>query len=95
MAYCNPKIAFAVCDYAISHRLKDYMTRNFLIKEFNITYELRYNEIRYDSIEHEINQGNYYSPQRLAVFEGKQTPQTHPAVIGGSQYSLLQNMAAL
>lgn len=95
MAYCNPKIAFAVCDYAISHRLKDYMTRNFLIKEFNITYELRYNEIRYDSIEHEINQGNYYSPQRLAVFEGKQTPQTHPAVIGDSQYSLLQNMAAL
>lgn len=95
MAYSNPKIAFAVCDYAINHKVKDYMAQNFLIKEFNVTYELRHNELRYDSLEHEIKTGNYYSPQQLAVFEGKQIRQTHPEVIGDKQYALLCDIAAL
>lgn len=95
MAYSNPKIAFAICDYAINRKVKDYMTQNFLIKEFNVNYECRYNEMRYDSIENEINKGTYYSPKQMEVFKGKQNPRIHPAVIGSKQYALLYDIASM
>lgn len=95
MTFCNPKIIFAVCDFAISGKVKDYMARNFLIKEFNIKYQLPYNEISYDSIESEIQKGNYYTKEQMTTFEGKQIKDIHPAVIKSNQYALLQNMASI
>lgn len=93
MAYCNPKIAYAIFDYTLSGEIKDYMIKNSLIKDLNITYLQKYNEIRYDSIENEIKKGNYYTLKQRSVFKNKQKPSVHPVVIKEKQFQILTDIA--
>ena len=94
-AFLNAKFAYAVCDYAYSHEIKDYMVSNHFFENFNMVYNPVTNEVREVDFEEEIAVGTYYTTKRKAVFEGVQTPVTGPSVIGEEQRRLLQRLRQL
>lgn len=91
-SFLNIKFAYAVCDYSVSHEVKDYMVANHFLENYNVEYELESNEVTEESFEQAIQEGKYYTPERLSVFEGAQTPRMGDAVIYEEQRVLLNQL---
>ena len=87
--FLHLNFAYAVCDYCLSHEVKDYMVANHFMENYNVEYELESNEVTEESFEQAMRVGTYYTPERLAVFEDAQTPGVGAAVIQEEQRILL------
>lgn len=95
-AFLNPEYMLALFDYSLFHQLRPYMLRKHLLSEDLFRYDRRTNECDFLPTERLIEAGQYYTPERLAVFEGAQFPDsTSPSVIGPEQRLLLDSIAAV
>lgn len=94
-AFANLKLLYALTDYVISGKSKPYMSSNFLLDFFSGSYDVTTNEIRETDLETKISEGTFYTPEKMGIFEGKQTPKIHPAVIGEIQREMLYEIKSI
>lgn len=91
--FLNPKFAYAVADYKLSGKMKEYMIQGGMLSDEDFYYDYRHNEYRNTLYERQIKERTYFSPKRLAVFSGTQHPDSvSPAVIGSKQKELLRSI---
>lgn len=95
-AFLNPEYMLALADYSLFHTLRPYMLRKHLLSEDLFTYDVKSNECDFAPMEKLIEEGSYYTPERIAVFDGAQHPDSvSPPVIGPSQQILLDSIATV
>lgn len=71
-AFIDFKFIFALIDFNITHEYKEYMGNYISAREKLV--RLKSNEARWDYNEQEIQNGTYYTEERLKVFEDWQHP---------------------
>jgi hypothetical protein len=90
-AFCMPKFTKAYLDYRISGEIKPYMIEEQLFSKTEINYDLKTNEITYPEIEKLINEGKYYTEEKIKTFHRNDTIQTYsPVVIKNQQKEMLR-----
>jgi hypothetical protein len=93
-AFFIPKFMIPYLDYKISGKVKPYMKKGGLRDDRPMHYELKTNEISFPRFEKLIEKGEYYTPERMKVFNNRDT--THqkfsPIVILDKQKQLLQKI---
>jgi hypothetical protein len=85
----------ALADYKLTGKIKDYMTKDFLLDDRPFYYDSITNELKLSSIEALIQKvtGAYYGPRRKFFVERDTTAQkVYPAVIKKEQLRLLQDI---
>ncbi len=91
--FLNPKFAFAVADYSLSGKVRNYMLQSNMLSDEDFDYDYRYNECRNTLYERQIAYGEYFDSRRVAVFAGVQHPDSvSQPVIGVVQTELLQSI---
>ena len=91
--FLNPRFLRAVLDYRRNGVVKGYMRRDHILSDLDFYYDPWHNELDYRLYETQMQQGTYFTPERLAVFEGAQFPDSvAPAVVGDGQMRLLHSM---
>ncbi len=92
-AFCAPKFIYALIDFRLSGTVKEYMERDHLISENKISYDPKTNEIIEVGYDAELQAGTYYTPDRIAVFDGWASPgEIALPVIGDAQLELLKSI---
>lgn len=95
-AFLNPEYLLALTDYSLFHTLRPYMLKRHLLNEDMFMYDAVGNECDFQPMEQLIEAGEYYTPQRIALFDDAQWPGTmQPVVIGPKQRVLLDSIAAV
>ena len=95
-AFLNPEYMLALTDYSLFHQLRPYMLQKHLLSEDLFLYDYSSNECDFLPMEQQIEKGTYYTPERVAVFEGAQFPDSvSPIVIQQSQKVLLDSIAGI
>ena len=89
-AFFNPLFMYAYLDYKVSNELKPYMKENWLIDGKAITYKATSNELKFEQLEEQILNGNYYTEERMKPFYLRGTVQlNHDICIGPLQKEML------
>lgn len=70
--FIKPKIFVAILDYSIFRTYRSYMKS--IIDPLEISYDIKSNEIRLVEIESKIDNGNYYTDEKMSVFNHAQFP---------------------
>lgn len=95
-AFINPKFLTAYVDFLCFHQFRPYMLQENLLTEDIFCYDAIGNECDFRPLEQLIAEGNYYTPERMKVFEGRQFPDSiSPRVIGAEQRVLLDSISSL
>lgn len=95
-AFLSSKFLVAYTDFKITGEVKPYMTKRLLIEDSPYTYDPLTNEIRHGEYERMIENGTYYTPERLSVFYEREPGQRYsPPAIGDSQKKILSEIAAV
>ncbi len=95
-AFLNPEYFIALTDYSLFHQLRPYMLRNHLLSEDMFRYDSIANECDFLPMEQAIAQGWYYTPERIALFQGQQYPDSvSPSCIGQPHLALLDSIASV
>ena len=91
--FLNPKFAFAVADYSLCGKVRNYMLQSNMLSDEDFDYDYRYNECRNTLYERQMADGKYFDDKRIAVFAGVQHPDSvSEPVIGAEQKELLQSI---
>jgi hypothetical protein len=89
-AFFTPKFMIAFVDYKISGKVKNYMTKGALLSDIPLHYELKTNEISFLYFEELIENGKYYTPERMRIFYSRDSIQSfYPLVIEEQQKKML------
>jgi len=93
-AFLTPKFMLAFVDYKIRGEVKPYMKKGFLLDDLPIHYVVKTNEVSFPHFERLIEEGKYYTPERMKIFyERDTTQQTYsPPVIFDAQKQMLQEI---
>ena len=92
-AFFTPEFAIAYLDYKIRGEVKSYMKKNSLLNDSPMHYDLKTNEESFPHFEELIDKGKYYTPERMKVFEKRDTiQQFSPVVILDKQKQMLQEI---
>jgi len=92
-AFFTPRFMVAYFDYKIHGKVKPYMTKNSLLDDRPIHYELTNNEISFPHFELLINDREYYTPERMKVFYERDSVQQYsPIIILDKQKQMLQEI---
>ncbi|MDC7997314.1 hypothetical protein POW22_04700 [Gilvibacter sediminis] len=95
-AFLNPKFLYAFMDYKITDEIKPYMRKGNLLDDRKRNYDPLTNEIRFEHYEELIEKGEYYTPERLAVFYDRDSKQTYlKPSIKENQKRMLNEIAAI
>jgi len=94
-AFANLRLLYAFTDHVLSGKNKPYMTQNSLLDFFNGNYDATTNEIQETDLETRISEGRYYTPEKLRLFDGKQTPQIHKPIIEESRRKMLHEIKTI
>lgn len=68
LAFLNPKFLYAFLDYSITKKVKKYMTDNYLIDDRRRNYDSLRNEMSFEFVEQQIENGTYYTKEKIAEF---------------------------
>jgi len=95
--FFNPKFMVAYFDYKITGKVKAYMTKNNLFNDpqsGQVHCDLNTNETRLIYLEQLIDNGEYYTPERMNVFYDRDTTRQSfsPIVILDRQKQMLQEI---
>lgn len=91
--FLNPKFAFAVADYSLNGKMRNYMQQSNMLSDEDFDYDYRCNECRNTLYERQIAEGGYFDEKRVAVFARVQHPDSvSQPVIGTEQMELLQSI---
>ena len=89
-AFLSPKFLRSYFDYQINGQLKKYMLEDHILDDRSINYSISTNEISLEKLEALIQNGEYYTPTRMAEFYERDTvPHFSPASIHEDQKGLL------
>jgi hypothetical protein len=91
-AFASPNFFVAYLDYRISGEIKPYMVEKKLLSKFEISYDLKTNEITYPQTEKQIEEGKYFTPEIMEGFKRDDTTQPFRPVIQERQKELLQGI---
>lgn len=95
-AFLNPEYFIALTDYSLFHQLRPYMLRKHLLSEDIFTYDSLSNECDFYPMEQAIDRGEYFTPERIAVFEGQQFPDSmSPRTLLEPHMVLLDSIASV
>lgn len=95
-AFLNVKYMRALLDYHLFHTLRPYMLENSMLSEDLFNYDPLTNECDFQPMEEQIAKGSYYTPQRIAVFQGVQFPDSVSApVLKAPHLVLLDSIASV
>ncbi|WP_114759307.1 hypothetical protein [Flavobacterium sp. AG291] len=93
--FYNYKFFPGYIEYTITGKIKPYMTKATLDEE-HFLYDKRTNEMRYTIVDKEIEEGKFYTPERMKVFYKRDTVQNYaPQVIKERQKELLNTIATI
>lgn len=79
-AFLSPKFLYAFIDFRTSGAAKPYMKKNNIFCDAPINYASDTNEVRWDYSEDLIRKNLYYTPERLSVFNDRDTIQSYSSV---------------
>ncbi|MFT3754050.1 MAG: hypothetical protein QM800_14630 [Paludibacter sp.] len=84
----------AYSDYLITGQIKQYMKDAFLLTDVFPEYTMRYNEIKYTSIENSIksNSKSYYEQKKVIFYQRDSVPVKSPQVVFHEQITILSKM---
>jgi len=93
-AFFTPKFLIAYIDFKIRGEVKPYMKKGFLLDDVPIHYDVKTNEVSFPHFERLIDEGKYYTPERMKVFFDRDTTQQtySPQVIFDAQKQMLQEI---
>ena len=92
LTFIKPAFFVGYLDYTIFGELRPYMTEQFLFEQ-PIDYDPVTNEMREYLLEESIDNGTYYTPERVLRFSDKQFPDSvSPPVIGQEHKALLKEI---
>jgi hypothetical protein len=95
-AFFTPKFMIAYFDYKVSGKIRGYMTKNHLLDDRPVHYDLVTNELSYPLFERLIESGEYYTIERMKVFYQRDSIQSFsPVVIGEKQRNMLTDINAV
>jgi hypothetical protein len=95
-AFYNPQFMRAFLDYKISGKLKTYMTKNNLLIDTPMHYDVITNERIYLVPEEQIEKGEYYTMERMKVFYQREDKEEEsPVVIHSEQEKMLTEMKSI
>ncbi len=73
LTFLNHKFLYAYLDFKLSGKVKPYMRTSYLLDDRPLNYDITTNEIRYNYFEKLIEDGKYYTHERLSVFYDRDT----------------------
>lgn len=95
-AFITPKFLFAYFDFKISGQVKPYMKNNFLLDDRPMNYEPSTNEESYDYYESLIKINQYYTPERMSVFNLRDSVQSYsPLAIKANQKTIFDTIQSI
>ena len=93
-AFLTPRFLVAYVDYKIRGEIKPYMKKDFLLNDVVMHYCAKTNEISYPYYERLIDEGKYYTPERMNSFLDRDLIKQSfsPMVIFDTQKQMLQEI---
>lgn len=92
-AFVNPSFLRAYADFRFTGKVKPYMLEGGMLNRSQRTYNVASNELKMDYYEDLIERGEYFTPERMAVFYARDSVETeHPQFIDEQQKQELQAM---
>ena len=95
VAFLNPTFIIANVDYRLNHQLRNYMMEKFLFEQ-PIVYDALSNEITDKIYDEAIENGTYYTAERMKRFQDRQFPDSvSPAVLKAENVRMLREIAGI
>lgn len=92
-AFLTPDFLRAYLDFKLTGELKPYMVESHLLNEATREYDEVTNELRMDYYEDQIDQGKFFTQERMARFYQRDSAEAYyPQVIAESHKALLQKI---
>ncbi|GHV27502.1 hypothetical protein AGMMS4952_09290 [Spirochaetia bacterium] len=90
-AFLTPRFMIAYFDYKISGKVKNYMKKNSLLSDGQSHYDIKTNESSWSDFGKLIENGEYYTDERMKVFYSRDTTEQSdsPRVIYSQQEMML------
>lgn len=91
--FFNLKFTMAFIDYKISGKIKEYMTKENLLDDRPLHYDVTTNEITHPDFEELIKSGLYFTEDRMKVFFERGThEEVSPIIIKQKQINMLKEI---
>jgi hypothetical protein len=95
-AFVTPNFFYAIMDFTINGKVKEYMTQDHLIDERTFLYDKLSNQMRFEEFEEMIENGTFYTEKRKKVFYTRsEKERISEPIIGEKQLALLQEMSLM
>lgn len=90
-AFLDPDFLYAYIDFIRTGEIKPYMTKNFLLDDRPRSYDPKINEMRFDYYEKCIQEGCYYTENRMRCFYDRKhsSAPSNPICIKEAQKEML------
>ena len=94
-AFTSVKFLYALLDFKITGKIKEYMRSSALLNDMPVDYNLKYNELKFTLYEDMIraNPSGFYNEKTMKLFYSRDTTQQfHPQAIKSEQITLLNSI---
>jgi hypothetical protein len=97
-SFFSPDFLIAYLDFKCTNKIKDYMTRGYLLNNFSLMYNLKYNEIQYKIFDDLIknDESAYYNEKKIKEFHTRDSVQKYsPKAISVAQLKMLKEIYSI